>query len=115
MGFDNAHAVKAKKHGHYAGTIVSYDHVHHSINDKGVPYQFENAQQLLNDFLSEVNAILSKELAGITHRQPGNLGRTLKTMERYGIIELQKVGKNSRPIAKALGFNIEYNALNLQA
>ncbi|MDF1828125.1 MAG: MarR family transcriptional regulator [Legionellaceae bacterium] len=52
-----------------------------------------------------------KELAYITHRQPGNLSRTLKTMERYGIVEFKKSGKNSRPIAKALGFNIEYNAL----
>ena len=60
LGFDNAHAVKAKKHGCYAGTIVSYDHVHRSIKDKGVPYEFENAQQLLNDFLNDVNSILNK-------------------------------------------------------
>lgn len=53
-----------------------------------------------------------KELANITHRQPGNLSRTLKTMERYGIIEFKKSGKNSMPIAKALGFNIEYNPLD---
>ncbi len=60
LGFDNAHAVKAKKHGYYTGTIVSYDHVHRYIKDKGVPYEFENAQQLLTDFLNEVNSILSK-------------------------------------------------------
>lgn len=60
LGFDNAHAVKAKKHGYYTGTIVSYDHVHRFIKDKGVPYEFENAQQLLTDFLNEVNSILSK-------------------------------------------------------
>lgn len=60
LGFDNAHAVKAKKHGYYGGTISLYDHVHHSIKDKGVPYEFKNAQQLLNDFLSEVNSILCK-------------------------------------------------------
>lgn len=40
--------------------FMSYDHVHCSIKDKGVPYEFENAQQLLNDFLNEVNSILSK-------------------------------------------------------
>ena len=60
LGFDNAHAVKAQKHGYYTGTIVSYDHMHRSIKDKGVPYEFENAQQLLNNFLNEVNSILSK-------------------------------------------------------
>lgn len=59
LGFDNAHVVKAKKHGYYTGTIVSYDHIHRSIKDKGVPYEFENAQQLLTDFLNEVNSILS--------------------------------------------------------
>lgn len=31
-----------------------------AIKDKGVPYEFKNAEQLLNDFLKEVNAILSK-------------------------------------------------------
>ena len=60
LGFDNAHAVKAKKHGYYTGSIVSYDHVHRSIKDKGIPYEFESAQQLLNDFLNEVNSIMSK-------------------------------------------------------
>ncbi len=60
LGFDNAHAVKAKKHSYYTGTIVSYDHVHRFIKDKEVPYKFENAQQLLTDFLNEVNSILSK-------------------------------------------------------
>lgn len=52
--------LKLKKHGYYTGTIVSYDHVHRSIKDKGVPYEFENAQELLTDFLNEVNSILSK-------------------------------------------------------
>jgi len=58
LGFDNAHAVKAKKHGYYTGTIATYDHVHRSIKDKGLPYEFENAQQLLSDFLNDVNSIL---------------------------------------------------------
>ncbi|VEG89926.1 toxin-antitoxin system TumE family protein [Legionella spiritensis] len=60
LGFDNAHAVKAKKQGYYTGTIVSYDHVHRSIKDKGTPYEFKDAEQLLNDFLNEVNSILNK-------------------------------------------------------
>ncbi len=60
LGFDNAHAVTAKRHGYYSGTIVSYDHVHRSIKDKEVPYEFKNAQQLLYDFLNEVNSILFK-------------------------------------------------------
>ena len=64
LGYDNAHAVKSKKHGYYSGTILSYDHVHHSIKDKGTPYEFKNPQQLINDFLNEVNLILFKLNAG---------------------------------------------------
>ena len=71
----------------------------------------ENNLRLLRIIYEEKPASI-KELAGITHRQPGNLSRTLKTMERYGIVEFKKTGKNSRPIAKALGFSIEYNTLN---
>src|SRR3990167_2531279 len=71
----------------------------------------ENNLRLLR-IIDEERPSSIKELASMTHRQPGNLSRTLKTMERYGIVELKKNGKNSRPIAKALGFNIEYNALN---
>lgn len=60
IGFDNAHSVKPKKHGYHTGTITSYDRIHRSMRDKGVPYEFKDAQQLLNDFLNEVNSILSK-------------------------------------------------------
>ncbi len=60
LGFDNAHAVKAKRPSYYNGAIATYDHAHRSINDKGVPYEFENAHQLLMDFLHEVNSILCK-------------------------------------------------------
>ena len=58
MGFDNAHAIKAKKRGKFKGRIVAYDHVHRSAADKGTPYVFSSAQQLIEDFLSEVNRIL---------------------------------------------------------
>lgn len=71
----------------------------------------ENNLRLLQ-VINEEKPSSIKELAEITHRQPGNLSRTLRTMERYGIIEFEKSGKNSRPVAKALGFNIEYNSLN---
>ena len=70
----------------------------------------ENNLRLLQ-IINEKKPASIKELACITHRQPGNLSRTLKTMERYGIVEFKKGGKNSRPITKALEFNIEYNAL----
>jgi predicted transcriptional regulator len=37
------------------------------------------------------------ELAKAAGRKPGNLSRTLKTMERYGIVSLQNVDKAVRP------------------
>ena len=33
---------------------------HASINDKGTPYEFESAEQLLRDFFQEVNSIIQK-------------------------------------------------------
>jgi hypothetical protein len=60
MGFDNAHAVKPKGKGKFKGRIVSYDHHHTSIKDKGIPYEFSSAQQLLIDFFNEVNRIIAE-------------------------------------------------------
>lgn len=51
-----------------------------------------------------------KELADLSKRELGNLSHTLSTMARYGIIEIKKIGKNSKPIVKALDFNIHYSA-----
>jgi len=60
LGFDNAHGIKVKEGGRYSGRIIKYDHVHTSINDKGTPYEFDGAEQLLKDFFQEVNAILQQ-------------------------------------------------------
>ncbi len=45
-------------------------------------------------------------LAAATGRKPGNLSRTLKTMSRYGIVEMRREKKMVRPIVKATGFQI---------
>ena len=58
IGFDNAHAPKSPAKRKFAGRILAYDHKHKTGADKGVPYEFSTAQQLLNDFLSEVNRIM---------------------------------------------------------
>ena len=58
LGFDNAHAVKPPKKFKYAGRIFTYDHKHRHASDKGVPYEFKDAQQLINDFFAEVDRIL---------------------------------------------------------
>ncbi|MCK5874006.1 MAG: hypothetical protein KAG82_04875 [Alcanivoracaceae bacterium] len=58
LGYDNAHAVKPPKKFKYAGRIMAYDHKHRHAADKGVPYVFSSAQQLLNDFFADVDRLL---------------------------------------------------------
>ena len=58
LGYDNAHAVKPPKKFRYAGTRLPYDHKHRHASDKGVPYEFKDAHQLLSDFFSEVDRVL---------------------------------------------------------
>ena len=45
-------------------------------------------------------------LAKITGRKPGNLSRTLKTMSRYGLVDLQREKTHVRPVVKATEFRI---------
>lgn len=59
LGYDNAHSVKPKKFK-YAGRKLAFDHKHRHVSDKGVPYEFRNAQQLLVDFFDEVDRVLKE-------------------------------------------------------
>jgi hypothetical protein len=58
MGYDNAHTVKPSNKYKYAGQILPYDHKHRHITDKGVPYEFKDAYQLLSDFFADVDRVL---------------------------------------------------------
>jgi predicted transcriptional regulator len=49
-----------------------------------------------------------KELEEMTGRKSSNLSRTLKLMESFGIVGLEKDKKNVRPILKALSFKVEF-------
>ncbi len=60
LGYDNAHAVKPPKKFKYAGTRLPYDHKHRHVSDKGVPYEFKDAHQLLYDFFVEVDRVLKE-------------------------------------------------------
>lgn len=46
------------------------------------------------------------QLAEVTGRAPSNLSRTLKTMERYGLVEMQRELRTVRPVVKASEFVI---------
>lgn len=60
LGYDNAHAVKPPKKFKFAGQRLPYDHKHRHISDQGVPYEFQNAYQLLIDFFAEVDRVLEE-------------------------------------------------------
>ncbi|MGH8234442.1 MAG: helix-turn-helix domain-containing protein [Rhodanobacteraceae bacterium] len=45
-------------------------------------------------------------LADLTGRAPSNLSRTLKTMERYGLVEMRRQDRQVRPVVKANEFVI---------
>jgi len=62
--FDNAHAVQAPGRG-YRRKRAAHDHWHRTANDKGRPYKFTTAMQLLEDFWQEVKRTLDEK--GIPH------------------------------------------------
>lgn len=49
--------------------------------------------KLLLEIIRENEPTSIKELAEMTGRQRGNLSRTLKTMQNYGLVELKPSGK----------------------
>ena len=49
-----------------------------------------------------------KELEIATGRKRSNLSRTLNTMSRYGIVELEKQNRALKPIVKATEFRVEF-------
>lgn len=46
------------------------------------------------------------DLAEVTGKAPSNLSRTLKTMERYGLVEMQRELRTVRPVVKVSEFVI---------
>jgi len=55
--YDNAHAVRPPKKFKFVGQRLPYDHRHRTVSDKGVPYAFESAYRLLEDFFAEVDRV----------------------------------------------------------
>jgi hypothetical protein len=39
---------------------LPYDHRHRNASDKGVPYAFDSAQRLLEDFFTEVDRVIKE-------------------------------------------------------
>lgn len=83
----------------------------------GEPKIWFTSMKSLAEVLSDENRVLLKVirdahpesitgLAALTGRKPGNLSRTLKTMSRYGLVEMRRENRHVRPIVKATEFQI---------
>ena len=64
-------------------------------------------QQLLKTII-DLKPKSIKELEFMTGRKSSNLSRTLKTMERYGIVELLKQKKTVIPKVNVTDFTVEF-------
>jgi predicted transcriptional regulator len=73
---------------------------------KSLAEVLSDENRALLKIITETNPESISALAETTGRRPGNLSRTLKTMSRYGIVELQREKRHVRPIAKATRFQI---------
>jgi hypothetical protein len=60
IGFDNAHDCQPPRRKRFAGRRIVWDHRHPSA-EKAVPYEYESAARLIEDFWSEVERILRGE------------------------------------------------------
>lgn len=64
FGMDNAHGIKPPKKGMYTGRLV-YDHIYRSSIDKGYPYHFVSAIQLIEDFFLKIDDVIAeREIRG---------------------------------------------------
>ena len=67
-----------------------------------------NENQKLLKVINEKKPTSLKELEIATGRKSSNLSRTLKTMSRYGIVDLVKHNKSIKPVLKATDFKVEF-------
>ena len=67
-----------------------------------------NENQLLLKTILERKPESLKELEAATGRSSSNLSRTLNTMARYGIVKMEKVRRNIRPVVEATDFTVQF-------
>lgn len=73
---------------------------------KSVAEVLSDQNRALLKVIRETNPDSMAILAKTTGRQPSNLSRTLKTMSRYGLVDLRREKTNVRPVVKATEFRI---------
>lgn len=59
VGFDNAHRPR-RRGSRFKKRAATADHWHRTVNDPGRPYEFKDAEQLIDDFFNEVERVLAE-------------------------------------------------------
>lgn len=75
---------------------------------KSMAQVLSNENQELLRIIIEYKPRSLSELEKLSHRKKPNLSRTLKTLEKYGIVELPKERGRLVPKVKATDFKIEF-------
>ncbi|MBF0266319.1 MAG: transcriptional regulator [Gammaproteobacteria bacterium] len=75
---------------------------------KSLSQVLSNENQELLKLIIEYQPKSLTELESLSHRKKSNLSRTLKTLENYGIVSLQKVKGKITPLVKATDFKVEF-------
>lgn len=84
---------------------------------RGEPKVWFHSMKSMSEVLSDKNVELLKiireqapetisELADLSDRKTSNLSRTLKTLEHYGIVKMERHNRSKRPVAMAASFDI---------
>lgn len=69
----------------------------------------QNQELLKVIFETEPESI--SDLAELSGRKQGNLSRTLKTFERYGLVRMIQAGRMKAPRAVAGAFDVEFDVM----
>src|ERR1700693_1211886 len=75
VGFDNAHSVPATG-SRFKRPPDANDHWHRTKSDPGRPYQFKDAETLIDDFFNEVERMLGERGIGMTVVTVEEIGRS---------------------------------------
>ena len=75
---------------------------------KSLAQVLSNENQELLKIIDEKHPQSLSELEALTGRKKSNLSRTLKTLERYGIVVLQKEKNTLVPKVNATDFRVEF-------
>jgi predicted transcriptional regulator len=67
-----------------------------------------NENQELLRLIQEKEPSSLTELESISHRKKSNLSRTLKTLERYGIITFKVIKGRKKPLVNATDFEVSF-------